>query len=116
MRALRLARSLRAILLFLFGFAGFRLFSDLRCRPLLRAVALLAPFESFVRVAPIGRRLALMLFVPKKLFVGAGIHERGAVADLDDLRREPLDEVPIVRHEDQRAAVVDERVEEYFLR
>ena len=48
--------------------------------------------------------------------VRARVDDGLAVADLDDLGREPLDEIPIVRHEDQRAAVVDERVEQHFLR
>ena len=33
-----------------------------------------------------------------------------------DLRRQPLHEVAIVRDEDQRAAVLDQRVEQHFLR
>src|SRR5262245_20609255 len=57
-----------------------------------------------------------MFLVPQELVVGAWVDERAAIADLDDLRRQPLDEVAIVRHEDQRAAVVDERVEQHLFR
>ena len=38
------------------------------------------------------------------------------VAHLDDLRRELVDEVPVVRDEDQRAPEVRERVEQHVLR
>ena len=49
--------------------------------------------------------LVRMVLVPEELGVGPGIDDRRALADLDDLRREPLDEVPVVRHEDERPAV-----------
>ena len=57
-----------------------------------------------------------MPFVPEELFVRARVDDRLAIADLDDLGREPLDEVPVVRHEHQRAAEVDQRIEQHFLR
>ena len=57
-----------------------------------------------------------MLLAPQELRVGARVHDRLAVTDLDDLRRQLLDEIPIVRDEDQRPAVVLERVEEDVLR
>ena len=38
------------------------------------------------------------------------------VPDLDDLGRESLDEVAIVRHDDERPAVVLERIQEHVLR
>ena len=57
-----------------------------------------------------------MFLVPEKLRVGARIDHRLAVADLDDLGGQLLDEVAVVRHDDQRAAVVLERVEQDVLR
>ena len=36
-------------------------------------------------------------------------------ANLDDLRRQALDEIPVVRDEDERAAIVGERVQQDFL-
>src|SRR5437870_13601250 len=57
-----------------------------------------------------------MLLVPEKLFVGARIDDRRTVADLDDFRGQTLDEVSIVGNEYQRAPVIDECVEQYFLR
>ena len=62
------------------------------------------------------RDFVLVFLTPEKLRVRPWIDDRLAVADLDDLRRELLDEVAIVRHEDQRAAVVLERVEQHVLR
>src|SRR5262249_9766304 len=59
-----------------------------------------------VRKAPPYGGCFRMLLVPEELLVGSRVDDRLAVADLDDLRREPLDEIPIVRHEDERAAVV----------
>ena len=57
-----------------------------------------------------------MFLVPQELLVRSRVDERGPAADLHDFRGEALDEVAIVRHEDQRAAVVDQRVEQDFLR
>ena len=47
-----------------------------------------------------GRCLRVLL-APQELRVGARIDDRFAVADLDDLRRQLLDEVAIVRHDDR---------------
>ena len=61
-----------------------------------------------------GRRLG-MFFAPEELGVRAREHDRLPVADLNDLRREPLDEIPIVGDEDERAAVIGKRVEQDVL-
>ena len=53
---------------------------------------------------------------PVELLVGARVHDGLAAADLHDLRRQLVDEVPIVRHDDERAAVVDEGVQQHVLR
>src|SRR3990172_3258386 len=55
-----------------------------------------------------------VVLVPEVFLVGAGIDDRLAVGNFNDLRGQPLDEVPIVRHKAERAAIVDERVEQYF--
>jgi hypothetical protein len=57
-----------------------------------------------------------MLLVPEKLLVRPRVDDGLAVADLDDLRREPFDEVPVVRHDDEGPAVILERVEEHVFR
>ena len=57
-----------------------------------------------------------MLLAPQKLCVRSGIPRRFAVPDLDDLCCELLDEVPIMRNEDQRATVVFQRLEQHILR
>src|SRR5262245_4291913 len=69
-----------------------------------------------LRDLPALRRLPARCLAPEKLLVRTRIEQRSAVADLEDLRRKAFDEVAIVRHEDQRAAVVDERVEQDLLR
>ena len=69
------------------------------------------------------RRLALRHRLRRPALCSRGTRRRcpgramaSPFADLDDLRGEPLDEVAIVRDEDQRAAVVVERVEQHVLR
>src|SRR5579872_5336818 len=75
------------------------------------------PIPTVLPVPPCLPLAPAVLFSMQELRVRAGIQHRFAVAaDLDDLGREALDEVPIVRDEDQRAAVVHERVEQHFLR
>ena len=56
-----------------------------------------------------------MLLVPEKLRVGSRVHERPTGAHFDDLGGQAFDEIAVVGHEDQRAAVVDQRVEQHFL-
>ena len=62
-----------------------------------------------------GHRLRVFL-APEELGVRAREHDRLPVAHLDDFRREPLDEIPIVGDEDERAAVIGEGVEQDVLR
>ena len=64
---------------------------------------------------PFGRLFPLLL-APQPLFVVAGIEQRLAVTNLDDLAGELVDEVPIVRDEDQGAAEIFERFEQHILR
>src|SRR5688572_13692221 len=52
------------------------------------------------------------LLAPQVLFVIPRIHDGVAAADVDHLRRQLVHEVAIVRHEDQRAAEVLERLEQ----
>src|SRR5882762_12004764 len=51
-------------------------------------------------------RFSLVLLTPQKLGVGTWIDQSVPVPDLDDLRRQLLDEVAVVRDQDQRAAVI----------
>ena len=53
---------------------------------------------------------------PQELLVGARVAVRVAAAHLDDPIGQALDEVAVVRDEDQRAAVILERVEQDVLR
>ncbi len=57
-----------------------------------------------------------VLLVPEKFRVGPRVDVRFSVPDLDDLRRQLLHEVAVVRDDDEGAAVVLERVEEHILR
>ena len=57
-----------------------------------------------------------VLFPPEELLVRPRERLGAPVPDLDDLRRQAFDEVAVVRHEDQRAAVVHQRVEQHVLR
>ena len=62
------------------------------------------------------RRRLVVLLVPQEFRVRAGVDECLAVADLDDSGRELLDEVAVVRDDDERATVVLEGLEEHVLR
>src|SRR5688572_9589711 len=61
------------------------------------------------------RGLRLLLSAPQELLIVAGIDERLTVTDFDHLRREFVDEVTVVRHENERAAEILERVEQHVL-
>jgi hypothetical protein len=61
-------------------------------------------------------RVFPLLLTPQKLRIRPGKDECVAVPDLHDLRRELFHEIPIVRNEDQRAAVVFERFEQDVFR
>src|SRR5262249_27391127 len=62
------------------------------------------------------RRRRPLLLAPQELLVVPGIDHRVAAADVDDPGRELVDEIAVVRDEDQRAAEVLERLEEHVLR
>jgi hypothetical protein len=51
-----------------------------------------------------------------EVLVSAGIDERLAAADVDHLAGQPVHEVAVVRHEDERPAVVAERLQQDLLR
>src|SRR5258705_5212284 len=60
-----------------------------------------------------------MFLVPQELFVSAGVDEHVTMSrtgDLNYFRRQALDKVSVVRHEHERAAVVDQGVEQHFFR
>src|SRR6266566_6367421 len=60
-----------------------------------------------------------MFLVPQELFVSAGINEHitmSRAGDLNYFRSQALDKVSVVRHEHERAAVVDQGVEQHFFR
>ena len=61
-------------------------------------------------------RRVRMILVPQELLVGARIHHDAAVTHLDHLGCQALDKVTVVRDEDERAAVVDECVEQHVFR
>ena len=70
------------------------------------------------RVAPrrgCRHHVALRL-APAELLVGAGVDQGLAVPDGDDLGREPVDEVAIVLHQNQRAGEALERLQQHVLR
>ena len=49
--------------------------------------------------------------VPEEYLVGARVNERLSVTDLDDRGGQLLNEIAVVRHDDERAALVHECVE-----
>src|SRR5207248_1273354 len=108
----------------LFAYFGVRTFFfgviDLRLRRWRSWSAFFLPFLPVPPFPPLlpflPWSLLRMILVPEKLCVRSRVDEDSAVSHLDDLRRQALDEVPIMRHENQRSAVVDERVEQDFLR
>src|SRR5262245_30907625 len=96
---------------------GFGLARGLRFRALgfdLGTRFLLIPASCFLLIPD--SRFLIPFFMPEELAVSPRIDDRLAVADLDDLRRQPLDEVAVVRDDDERPAVVFECVEQHVLR
>ena len=78
-----------------------------------------ASWPSRLRAFVIGRWGAgglHMLLPPQELLIRPRERLGAPVADLDDPCRQPLDEVAVVADEDQRAAVVHQRVEQHVLR